>query len=147
MHHSFASTQATAAAASLLQCCALCNVQLHTTAKSSGIPQYPEFIRCIGHLLPRVGTACGSYGQIDSGGHFNGCLCMNAVPFRSNTRERYTSNGDVTQITPFHSTLALSANILSDGQEPLGPSFLRDANYMKGGKTEGTERSWDGKKN
>lgn len=92
-------------------------------------------------LLARVGIAWGSYGQIDSGIHFNDCLCMNADPFRSNTCERYTSNRDVTQITLFHSTLALSANILSDGQEPLGPSFLRDANYMKRGKTEGMERS------
>lgn len=36
----------------------------------------------------------------------------------------------MTQITVFHSTLALSANIRSDGEEPLGPSVLRDANYM-----------------
>lgn len=62
--------------------------------------------------------------------HNTGSICMWTQSHLGLICQRYTSNSNVTQITLFSSTLALSKSILSDVAEPFGLSVLRDANYM-----------------
>lgn len=62
--------------------------------------------------------------------HNTGSICMWTQSHLGLICQRYTSNSNVTQITLFSSTLALSKSILSDVAEPFGLSVFRDANYM-----------------